>query len=290
MADQHHQNHIRQLENRVEQLEDLRNVTTNADFYEKLAAGKPASTGSASPAGLQYIPVPITLKAQLGSPTALAIGAFATTLTTLSLALMGFRGVSVTNAFIGDFFGVAGIGMVVAAQWEIILGNTYAFTVLSAFGLFYAGFGFIITPSFGVAASYEGGAMSPEYNNAVGFFVLSKSTPTTRITTNTDFAHSVGRPKHLLPNRLPPTQSRLHWHLLHRRNGFHASRSLLLPHRRRQSGPGQRCQDFCWGFCVCGGDAGVLYYGQSDVSGGAEIQFPDGGYESLFPEVFEWEG
>jgi uncharacterized protein len=168
-----HANHIRHLENRIEQLEDLRNVVTNNDFYEKLAAGKPASaTGSVSPANIQYIPVPITLKAQLGSPTALAIGAFATTLTTLSLALMGFRGVSVTNAFIGDFFGVAGIGMVVTAQWEMVLGNTYAYTVLSAFGLFYAGFGFIITPFFGVAASYEGGASSPEYNNALGFFVL----------------------------------------------------------------------------------------------------------------------
>lgn len=110
--------HIRDLQNRIEQLEGLHNVRTNADFYEKLAAGKPASAsqdGSLSPsgAGLQYIPVPITLKAQLGSPTALAIGAFATTLTTLSFALMEWRGLTVTNAFIGDFFGVAGIGMVV---------------------------------------------------------------------------------------------------------------------------------------------------------------------------------
>lgn len=161
--------------NRIEQLEDLRNITTNADFYDKLAAGKITSVGSNSPNGAgqpYYIPVPITLKAQLGSPTALAIGAFATTLTTLSFALMGWRGVSTTNAFIGDFFGVAGIGMLITAQWEIVLGNTYAYTVLSAFGLFYAGFGFIITPSFGVAAAY-GGADSAEYNNAVGFFVLS---------------------------------------------------------------------------------------------------------------------
>ena len=96
--------HVRALENRIEQLEGLRNVSTNNDFYENLAAGKPTSTGSASPASLQYIPVPITLKAQMGSPTALAIGAFATTLTTLSLALMEFRGLTVTNAFIGDFF------------------------------------------------------------------------------------------------------------------------------------------------------------------------------------------
>jgi uncharacterized protein len=171
-----HAQTIRHLENRIEQLEDLRNVTTNADFYEKLAAGKPASaTGSVSPSSIQYIPVPITLKAQLGSPTALAIGAFSTTLTTLSLALMGFRGVSVTNVFIGNYFGVAGIGMVITAQWEIVLGNTYAYTVLSAFGLFYFGFGVIITPLFGVVSSYEGGASSPEYNNALGFFVLSMS-------------------------------------------------------------------------------------------------------------------
>ena len=53
-----------------------------------------------------------------------------------------------------------------------MLGNSYAYTVLSAFGLFYAGFGFILTPLFGVAASYEGGATSAEYNNALGFFVL----------------------------------------------------------------------------------------------------------------------
>ncbi len=169
-------NEIRHLQNRLEQLEDLRNVVTNAEFYEKLAAGKSASVdGNVSPTGLQYIPVPITLKAQMGSPTALAIGAFATTLTTLSLALMEFRGVTVSNAFIGDFFGVAGIGMVISAQSELVLGNTYAYTVLGAFGLFYAGFGFIITPFFGVAASYEGGADSAEYNNALGFFVLSKS-------------------------------------------------------------------------------------------------------------------
>ena len=60
--------------------------------------------------------------------------------------------------------------MVVSAQWEIVLGNTYAFTVLSAFGLFYAGFGAIITPAFGVKASYGDDLVG--YNNALGFWVL----------------------------------------------------------------------------------------------------------------------
>lgn len=165
--------------NRVEQLEGLKNITTNQDFYEKLAGGHSASAASSSSPGsthtglnVQYIPVPITIKAQLGSPTALAIGAFATTLTTLSFALLGWRGLSLTTAFIGNFFGVAGIGMVVSAQWELVLGNTYAYTVLSAFGLFYLGFGIIVTPFFGVAEAY-GGADTAAYYNALGFFVLS---------------------------------------------------------------------------------------------------------------------
>ena len=62
--------------------------------------------------------------------------------------------------------------MVISAQWELVLGNTYAYTVLSAFGFFYGGFGAIITPLFGVTASY--GVNTAEYNNALGFFVLSE--------------------------------------------------------------------------------------------------------------------
>ena len=173
---QHDAKHLHDIQNRLEQLEGLRNVRTTDNFYEDLAAGKRAF--NAPNDVQQYIPVPITIKSQIGSPTALAIGAFATTLTTLSLALMGFRGVSIDNAFIGDFFGVAGIGMFISANWELVRGNTYAYTTLGSFGLFYAGFGFIITPFFGVAKSYPGGATGAEYNNAVGFFVLSKSKET----------------------------------------------------------------------------------------------------------------
>lgn len=118
------------------------------------------------------VPVPMTIKSQLGNPTALAIGAFATTLTTLSLSLMNWRGISITNVFIGNFFFVAGIGMVISAQWELVLGNSYGYTVLSAFGFFYGGFGAIITPAFGVRAAY--GDDVAAYNNALGYFVLSK--------------------------------------------------------------------------------------------------------------------
>lgn len=118
------------------------------------------------------VPVPMTIKSQLGNPTALAIGAFATTLTTLSLSLMGWRGLSITNVFVGNYFFVAGIGMVISAQWELLLGNSYGYTVLSAFGFFYGGFGAILTPAFGVRAAYGEDLVS--YHNALGYFVLSK--------------------------------------------------------------------------------------------------------------------
>lgn len=85
---------------------------------------------------------------------------------------MGWRNLSSNNVFIGNFFFVAGIGMSVSAQWELVLGNSYAYTVLFAFGMFYAGFGAIITPSFGVKEAYAGDLAS--YNNALGFWVLSK--------------------------------------------------------------------------------------------------------------------
>ena len=41
--------------------------------------------------------------------TAFAIGAFSTTFTTLSLSLMEWRGVTITNVYIGNFFFAAGL-------------------------------------------------------------------------------------------------------------------------------------------------------------------------------------
>jgi hypothetical protein len=276
--------------NRAEQLEGLRNITTNQDFYEKLAAGHSASASSSSPQSangtfnVQYIPVPITIKAQLGSPTALAIGAFATTLTTLSFALMGWRGMSVTNAFIGNFFGVAGIGMVISAQWEIVLGNTYAYTVLSAFGLFYLGFGIIVTPFFGVAQAY-GGTDTPEYYNALGFFVLSML-----IVSQSgidDYANqqlSVGRLQLLLSHRISSAERRLFRHLLHRPAGFHVGLGWLLPQCRRIHRESKGSQHSRWGFRFRFWYAGVLHCGESHVSGGFGLQLSYGRHEPVLQE------
>lgn len=112
-------------ENRIHQLEDIANkIPQHEGKYSILKAGE-MSTSSSQSETTHLVPVPVTLKAQLGSPvrshiprligadisnqTALAIGAFSTTLTTLALSLMEWRGVTTTNVYIGNFFFVAGL-------------------------------------------------------------------------------------------------------------------------------------------------------------------------------------
>ncbi|PMB69021.1 Ammonia transport outward protein 2 [Beauveria bassiana] len=97
--------------------------------------------------------------------SAFPIGAFATTLTTLSLSLMEWRGVTILNVYVANFFFVAALGLLISAQWELSVGNGFAYTVYSAFG-----YGAILTPSFGIRDAYADDVA--QYNNALGFFLL----------------------------------------------------------------------------------------------------------------------
>lgn len=59
---------------------------------------------------------------------------FAVTLTTLAMSLMEWRGVTVTNVYVANFFFSAGLSMFVTAQWEMAIGNGFSYTVFAAFG------------------------------------------------------------------------------------------------------------------------------------------------------------
>jgi hypothetical protein len=142
---------------------------------------------------------------------------------------MEWRNLTVTNVFIGNFFFIAGIGMVVSAQWELALGNSYGYTVLSAFGLFYGGFGAIITPLFGVKESY--GEDLASYNNALGFWVLSKLAFQSSNAETDNFCDSVGRLESVLSHWILAAESCLHRNLLHSSNGVHSCSCFIL--RRR---------------------------------------------------------
>ncbi|KAJ6116989.1 hypothetical protein N7512_006714 [Penicillium capsulatum] len=82
----------------------------------------------------------------------------------------GFPGVSKQNIFVGDLCFVAFLGLLISAQWEMVRGNTFSYTVLSAYAFFYGGYGAAMTPALGIIDAY--GGQTPEYHNALGLFVL----------------------------------------------------------------------------------------------------------------------
>ena len=47
---------------------------------------------------------------------------------------MEWRGVTIANIHVANFFFVAAFGLLVTAQWELAAGNGFAYTVFSAFG------------------------------------------------------------------------------------------------------------------------------------------------------------
>lgn len=60
-------------------------------------------------------------------------------------------------------------------------------------GLFYAGYGAIITPAFGVQQAY--GDDTVGYNNALGFFVLSEFSPTLSLSSPLETRVAAKKPK-----------------------------------------------------------------------------------------------
>ncbi|KAL2801843.1 GPR1/FUN34/yaaH family-domain-containing protein [Aspergillus granulosus] len=107
---------------------------------------------------------------RLANTGPLSFGAFATTLMTISLSMMGFRAVSNQTIFIANLCFLAGLGLLMSAQWEMIKGNTFNYTVLAAFGFYYGDYGVLLLPPLGIVDSY--GGKTTEYYNAFGFYLL----------------------------------------------------------------------------------------------------------------------
>ncbi|THW72957.1 hypothetical protein D6D19_06065 [Aureobasidium pullulans] len=91
---------------------------------------------------------------RLANPSPLGFGAFATTLMTISLAQMGFRNVQNQTVFVANLCFLAGVGLLISAQWEMVRGDTFAYTVLTAFAFYYGGYGALLMPWMGVVDWY----------------------------------------------------------------------------------------------------------------------------------------
>jgi succinate-acetate transporter protein len=104
-----------------------------------------------------------------------ALAVFALTNTLMSLFLMHVRGVKEMNFLIGVFWCTAGITNIICAIFELLIGNTFAWTIFGSLGGYFMSMGVLLTPGFGVSEHYgKTGPLGPkggiEFKNAMGLF------------------------------------------------------------------------------------------------------------------------
>lgn len=99
--------------------------------------------------------------------------------------------------------------------------------------MFYAGYGAILTPAFGVVEAY--GDNTTELNNVLGFFMIRKYVRTL-FKIEADSETSMDSLRARLPRCLTAYKPSLHRHILHGSNGLSPRRvKLLCPGRRQRS-------------------------------------------------------
>ncbi|PWN47344.1 hypothetical protein IE53DRAFT_254762 [Violaceomyces palustris] len=104
---------------------------------------------------------------QLGNMTALGIAVFAVSNTMIAMILMQFRGVTHTNIYVGQLWFSGGLGSFITAIFELLIGNTFAYTVFGAFTGYYFSIAAVFTPAFGIQAAYP---TNEEFFNALSIF------------------------------------------------------------------------------------------------------------------------
>lgn len=246
--------------------------------------------------------------------TPLAIGAFATTLTTLSLSLMEWRGVTVTNVFIGNFFFTAGMDSIRnngssdfltvelrnrhahirsmgVGSWQDLRvhGSLCIRSLLCRFWCYYH-------PFLGVKEAY--GEDTVQYNNALGFWILSEYIAVNYKIHRTDKI-SMGGLEFLFLDRIPAyvsylnrargklglseyQQSGLYWDLFHCGISFRIGCCILPGSCRWPCTAVHWTEEGRWCLCVHRRLARILYHRKPDVPRGLVFLLSYGRYKPLF--------
>lgn len=108
---------------------------------------------------------------QFGNAAALGLSSFALTTFVLGLYLSGAMGIQKINVVVGLCFWYGGFVEAAAGIWELVIGNCFAGTVLTSFGMgFWLSYGAMNVEAFGIQAAY---ADHPEQlGPAIGFFLV----------------------------------------------------------------------------------------------------------------------
>lgn len=91
---------------------------------------------------------------KIGNPTPLGLSAFALSVFILSVYNIGAFGISIPNVVVGVSLFTGGVVQFAAGMWEFKVGNTFGGTGFSAFGGFWASYGVIFIPAFGIQQAF----------------------------------------------------------------------------------------------------------------------------------------
>ncbi|CAO1625546.1 unnamed protein product [Sympodiomycopsis kandeliae] len=117
---------------------------------------------------------------KIANPLPMGVLAFGTTTMLLSLYNVGVRGLSEPNAVLSFALFYGGLTQYLAGLWEGATGNTFGFTVFTAFGCFWWGFAAYLVPFFGESGMYNDqpgvysatGVAAMEGESALGLFLF----------------------------------------------------------------------------------------------------------------------
>jgi uncharacterized protein len=84
------------------------------------------------------------------------------------LFLIGLRGVTHLNALAGMFWFTAGVTNWAVAIFEMVIGNTFGWTLFGMLGGYFFSNAAFLTPAFGIADAYD--KFPAEFQNAQGLF------------------------------------------------------------------------------------------------------------------------
>lgn len=112
---------------------------------------------------------------KLGNPTPLGLSAFALSVMVVSIYNL-FN--STPHVVVGVSLFTGGVVQFAAGMWEFKVGNTFGGTGFSAFGGFWASFGVLYIPAFGIQAAYGADDLNNisgqiAYNNALGVYCIA---------------------------------------------------------------------------------------------------------------------
>ncbi|KAF5391959.1 hypothetical protein D9757_003267 [Collybiopsis confluens] len=138
------------------------------------------STSPTQPEQEQYERLLLNASPKVGNPTPLALISFIMVLAPTAFVQMGWGSSSLASSpvFVGSYYLLGGLALIIAGVMEWIVGNTLACIVDMMFGGNWLSLAVVLDPVHGIASAFPEGINSPDYNKAFMFYYAIWTFPT----------------------------------------------------------------------------------------------------------------